>query len=413
MSEEIKAKPIEDENLSTAEKETKALKKIGADTGIDTVTKVDLRQPLNKEEDAVQEQSTDEVSVRNESSASEEVQEKNKTQPEEPAGENQEEKEEVIIEEVQQSQQVKEEPAAEEAKAEEPAAEEYPTQQSPAPKQPEINIPEGILELVNFMNETGGSMEDYIRLNKNYGELDNTDLIKEYYSATKPHLTSDEINFLIEDNYSFDKEVDDSIDIKRKELAYKEETAKAKQYLENQKNQYYKEVKNTGGLSREQQKAVDFFNRYNTEQQEIAQQQEKATNQFKLKTNEVFNQEFKGFDFNVDNKIFKYKLKDVDNVKNTQMDVMNVIGSYLDNNNTLKDGYGYHKALFAAKNADSIANHFYQLGKTEAVKEIAAESKNINMDPRQTSSGIVESGGIKVRAISGDDSSKLRIKLKK
>tara|TARA_B100000963_G_scaffold359792_1_gene388203 strand:+ start:1604 stop:2818 length:1215 start_codon:yes stop_codon:yes gene_type:complete len=404
MSEETKAKVVEEENPSAAEKETKALKKMGFDTGVEEIAKVDLRKP-KEEKDATEEQSADEVPVRDGSEASEEVRKEDETQPEEPAGESQkeEEKEEAIVEEVEKTEQTQEEPVKEE----------QPIQQSPPVEQPEINVPEGVLELVNFMNETGGSMEDYIRLNKNYGDLDNKDLIKEYYSITKPHLTSDEANFLIEDNYSFDKEIDDPIDIKRKELAYKEEVAKAKQYLESQKNQYYKEVKNTGGLSREQQKAVDFFNRYNTEQQEIAQQQEKATNQFKLKTNEVFNQEFKGFDFNIDNKTFRYKLKDVDNVKNTQMDVMNVIGSYLDENRTLKDGYGYHKALFAAKNADSIANHFYQLGKTEAVKEIAAESKNINMDPRQTSSGVVESGGIKVRAISGDDSSKLRIKLKK
>ena len=401
MSEEIKAKVVEDENPSTAEKETKVLKKMGLDTGTETVTKVDLRKP-KEEKDAIQEQSTDEVLVRDESGASEEVQEKNETQPEEPATEGQE-KEEAIIEEVVQSEEAKEEPVKKP----------QPTQEPSNIEQPEINIPEGITELVNFMNETGGSMEDYIRLNKNYEGLDNKDLIKEYYATTKPHLTSDEVNFLIDDNYSFDKEIDDPLDIKRKELAYKEEVAKAKQYLEGQKSQYYKEVKTTGALSTEQQKAVNFFNRYNTEQQEIAHQQEKATNQFKLKTNEVFNQEFKGFDFNIDNKTFKYKLKDVDNVKNTQMDVMNVIGSYLDENRTLKDGYGYHKALFAAKNADNIANHFYQLGKTEAVKEIASESKNINMDPRQTSSGVVESGGIKVRAISGDDSSKLRIKLKK
>ena len=404
MSEEVKAKVVEEENPTAAEKETKALKKMGFDTGVEEIAKVDLRTP-KEEKDATEEQSTDEVPVRDGSEASEEVRKEDETQPEEPAGESQkeEEKEEAIVEEVEKTEQTQEEPVKEE----------QPIQQSPPVEQPEINVPEGVLELVNFMNETGGSMEDYLRLNKNYGDLDNKDLIKEYYSITKPHLTSDEVNFLIEDNYSFDKEIDDPIDIKRKELAYKEEVAKAKQYLESQKNQYYKEVKNTGGLSKEQQKAVDFFNRYNTEQQEIAQQQEKATNQFKLKTNEVFNQEFKGFDFNIDNKTFRYKLKDVENVKNTQMDVMNVIGSYLDENRTLKDGYGYHKALFAAKNADSIANHFYQLGKTEAVKEIAAESKNINMDPRQTSSGVVESGGIKVRAISGDDSSKLRIKLKK
>jgi hypothetical protein len=95
------------------------------------------------------------------------------------------------------------------------------------------------------------------------------------------------------------------------------------------------------------------------------------------------------------------------------MDVMKVFGSYLNSDNTLNDGHGYHKALFAARNADNIANHFYQLGKTEAIKELASDAKNINMDPRQTSSGTIESGGVKVRAISGDDSSKLRIKLKK
>ena len=404
MSEEIKAKVIEDENPSIAEKETKVLKKMGLDTGTETVTKVDLRKP-KEEKNAIQEQSTDEVPVRDESSASEEVQEKNETQPKE-STEKSQEKEETVIEEVKADEQTVE------VKVEEPVQEKKLTEPS-IPQEQEVNVPDGILDLVNFMNDTGGSMEDYIKLNKNYEGLDNSELIKEYYQTTKPHLNSEEINFLVDDKYSFDKELDDPIDIKRKELAYKEELANAKQYLEGQKNKYYKEVRNTANLSTDQQKAINFFNRYNTEQQEIAHQQEKATDQFKLKTNEVFNQEFKGFDFNIDNKTFKYKLKDVDNVKNTQMDVMNVIGSYLDENRTLKDGYGYHKALFAAKNADNIANHFYQLGKTEAVKEIASESKNINMDPRQTSSGVVESGGIKVRAISGDDSSKLRIKLKK
>jgi len=276
-----------------------------------------------------------------------------------------------------------------------------------------MDIPEGILDLIDFINNTGGSMEDYVKLNKDYSKFENQDLIKEYYSTTKPHLNSEEIDFLIQDNFSFDNEIDDPTEVKRKELAFKEETAKAKTYLESQKEKYYKEVKTTGNLSKEQQKAVDFFNRYNTEQQEIAHQQEKERTDFKLKTNDVFNQEFKGFDFSVDDKKYKYKVKDVDKVKNTQMNIMDVIGSYFNENNNLKDGHGYHKALFAAQNADSIANHFYQLGKTEAIKEISSESKNINMDPRQTSTGVVESGGIKVRAISGDDSSKLRIKLKK
>jgi hypothetical protein len=398
MSEEIKAKVVEGDNPSIAEKETKVLKKMGLDTGTETITKVDLRKP-KEEKNAIQEQSTDEVPVRDESSTSEEVQEKNEAQPEKLADESKEEKE-AIIEEV-----AKEESKTNQIKIEEPKA--------VIEKEPEVNIPEGIGDLVNFMNETGGSLEDYVKLNKDYTQLDDVNVLKEYYSTTKPHLDNEEINFLIDDGFSFDKELDDPTDIKRKQLAFKEELAKAKSHLTGQKEKYYKEVKTTGNLSGEQQKAVDFFNRYSNEQQEVAQNQEKASNAFKQKTNEVFNQEFKGFDFDVEDKKYRFKLKDVDKIKNTQMDIMNVVGSYLDENNTLKDGYGYHKALFAAKNADSIANHFYQLGKTEAVKEISAESKNINMDPRQTSSGVVEAGGIKVRAISGDDSSKLRIKLKK
>ena len=408
MSEETKAKVVEEENPSAAEKETKALKKMGFDTGVEEIAKVDLRTP-KEEKDATEEQSTDEVPVRDGSETSEEVRKEDETQSEEPAGESQEEekKEEAIIEEV-------EEPAVEENKE---TAEAQDSVQEPLPQQentePKVNIPENVYDLVEFMNETGGTIEDYVGLNKDYSKYDNDQIIKEFYSKTKPHLESSEISFLMEDNFSYDQEIDDPKDIKRKQLAYKEEVALAKKYLEDQKAKYYKEVKLTDTLSKDQQKAVDFFNRYNTEQQEIAQQQEKATNQFKLKTNEVFNQEFKGFDFKVDDKKFRYKIKDIDNVKDTQMNIMNVVGSYLSKDNTLEDGYGYHKALFAAKNADSIANHFYQLGKTEAIKEISAESKNINMDPRQTSSGTVEAGGIKVRAISGDDSNKLRIKLKK
>jgi len=387
MSEEIKIKTVEDENPSTAEKETKVLKKMGADIGEESITKVDLRKP--KEEEKIPEQNL------------------------EPEAEKIKE-EKPIIEEVKEEEPAKEEPKAEEPVEEESKAEEPVEEPKPAKEQiePEINIPEGISELVNFMNETGGSMEDYLKLSKDYGSLEDDNILEEYYNITKPHLDSGEIDFLLKDNFSYDEESDDSIDIKRKQLAYKEELAKAKNYLEDQKKKYYKEVQKTGNLSNEQQKAVDFFNRYNTEQQEIAQTREIAENKFKLKTNEVFDKEFKGFDYNIENKKFRFNVNDTDNVKNTQMDVMNIIGSYLDENNTLKDGYGYHKALFSAKNADKIANHFYQLGKTEAIKEISSESKNINMDPRQTSTGYVESGGIKVRAISGNDSSKLRIKLR-
>jgi len=400
MSEETQVKVVEDENPSSAEQETKVLKKMGADIGEESITKVDLRQ-TKEETDAVQEQSTDE-SVSRGSSTDEKTGEETKVELQEV----QQEEGQLTLEEVI-DEETKEEPK------EEPKEEvsEKPIEQTEV--QNEVNIPDNIHDLVQFMNETGGTVEDFVNLNKDYTSYDNNEIIKEYYNKTKPHLNTEEVNFLIEDAFLYDEEIDDPREIKRKQVAYKEQVAEAKKYLEGQKNKYYKEVKINGSLSKDQQKAVDFFNRYNTEQQEIARQQTQATDQFKVKTEQVFNEEFKGFDFKIDDKKFRYNLKDVENVKNTQMDIMNVVGSYLDNNNKLDDGYGYHKALFAAKNADNIANHFYQLGKTEAIKEISSESKNINMDPRQTNLGTVESGGVKVRAISGDDSSKLRIKLKK
>ena len=400
MSEETQVKIVEDENPSTAEQETKVLKKMGADIGEESITKVDLRQ-TKEETDAVQEQSTDE-SVSRGSSTDEKTGKETKVELQEV----QQEESQLTLEEVI-DEETKEEPKEEPKEK----VKEEPVEQTEV--QNEVNIPDNIHDLVQFMNETGGTVEDFVNLNKDYTSYDNNEIIKEYYNKTKPHLNSEEVNFLIEDGFLYDEEIDDPREIKRKQVAYKEQVAEAKKYLEGQKSKYYKEVKINGSLSKDQQKAVDFFNRYNTEQQEIARQQTQATDQFKTKTEQVFNNEFKGFDFKINDKKFRYNLKDVEDVKNTQMDIMNVVGSYLDNNNKLDDGYGYHKALFAAKNADNIANHFYQLGKTEAIKEISAESKNINMDPRQTNSGVVEAGGIKVRAISGDDSSKLRIKLKK
>ena len=400
MSEETQVKIVEDENPSTAEQETKVLKKMGADIGEESITKVDLRQ-TKEETDAVQEQSTDESVLRGSG-----TDEKTGEETEVELQEVQQEESQLTLEEVI-DEETKEEPK-EELKEK---VKEEPIEQTEV--QNEVNIPDNIHDLVQFMNETGGTVEDFVNLNKDYTSYDNNEIIKEYYNKTKPHLNSEEVNFLIEDGFLYDEEIDDPKEIKRKQVAYKEQVAEAKKYLEGQKSKYYKEVKINGSLSKDQQKAVDFFNRYNTEQQEIARQQTQATDQFKTKTEQVFNNEFKGFDFKINDKKFRYNLKDVEDVKNAQMDIMNVIGSYLDNNNKLDDGYGYHKALFAAKNADNIANHFYQLGKTEAIKEISSESKNINMDPRQTNSGTVESGGVKVRAISGDDSSKLRIKLKK
>ena len=277
------------------------------------------------------------------------------------------------------------------------------------PKENIPTLPENIVKVVDFMNETGGTLEDYVRLNHDYSNVDNDTLLKEYYKQTKSHLDSEEINFLIEDNFSWDEDVDEPRDVRKAKLAYKEEVAKAKQHLEGLKNQYYQEIKLRPGVTQEQQKAMDFFNRYN-EEQKIAEQQHEA---FKSNTKEYFGPEFKGFDFSVGEKKFRYGIKNVNDVADNQSNISNTIKKFLDKEGNVTDVKGYHKAMYAANNADTIAQHFYEQGKADAIKDLSAKSKNINTEPRTSNPGDVFVGGLKVKSISGMDSSKLKIKTRK
>ena len=269
-------------------------------------------------------------------------------------------------------------------------------------------LPENIEKLVSFMKETGGTLEDYVRLNSDYSNVNEEVLLREYYKKTKPHLDAEDINIILED-FSYDEELDDEKDIRKIRIALKEEVAKAKSFLEQTKSKYYDEIKLRPGVTQEQQKAVDFFNRYN-ENQAAA---EKRHGDFLNRTKQMFNNDFKGFDFNVGEKKFRYSVKNPSEVAEVQSDISNFIGKFLDKDGNVSDHVGYHKALYAARNADTMAQHFYEQGKADAIKEVAAKSKNITTEPRQTSAGNVFVNGLQVKAISGLDSSKLKIKTKK
>ena len=271
-------------------------------------------------------------------------------------------------------------------------------------------LPEGVQKLVDFMADTGGSLEDYVRLNRDVKDIDDQDALREYYSRTKPHLDSEEINFLLEDKFSYDEELDEAKDIKRKKLALKEQVAEAKAYLDGQKSKYYEEIKAGSNLTKEQQKAVDFFNRYNKESEQNQQVITKQRDTFNKKTDQLFNDKFKGFEYNVGDKVYRFNVHDVDQVKETQSDINNMFKKFLDENETMSDAKGYHRSLFTAMNADAVAQHFYEQGKADAIKENIAKSKNINMDPRKSHNSI-EAGGIKVRVL-GDDSSSYGFKIK-
>ena len=270
-------------------------------------------------------------------------------------------------------------------------------------------LPENIEKLVSFMEETGGSIEDYTRLNADYTGVDETTLLKEYYKKSKPHLDLEEINFIMEEKFDYDVDIDEEREVKRKKLAKKEEVAKAKNFLEDLKNKYYDEIKLRPGVTQDQQKAMDFFNRYN-EQQQVAEKQHEL---FKQKTKDLFNNDFEGFDIKVGDKRFKYNIVNRDKVAENQSNITNLIGKFLDNNGNVTDAKGYHKAIYAAENVDRIAAHFYEQGKADAVKDVVNKSKNLANTEGRKSQGDVFIGGMKVKAISGADSSKLKIKTKR
>ena len=366
----------------------------------DNIIKVNLDNPPKKEEDATEKQSTDEVPVRDESETSEEVREENKEKPEESTEQSEEKKEEIVLEEITENS-TEEEIAEVEEQVEEAVAEAEATGKP---------LPENIQKLVDFMEETGGDINDYVKLNQDYGKLNDDDVLYEYYRQTKPHLTNEEINFLMEDSFSYDEEVDEERDIRRKKLALKEQVASARSHLDGQKSKYYKEIKAGSKLTPEQQKAMDFFNRYNKESEETQKIVKQSTEVFTQKTDKVFNDKFKGFEYNVGDKKYRFNVKDANEVKATQSDINNFTKKFLDKNNMLKDAKGYHKSLFTAMNADAVAKHFYEQGKADAMKDSVAKAKNINMNPRQ-SHGTVEAGGVKVKVL-GDNSSDFKFKIK-
>jgi hypothetical protein len=372
--------------------------------GDDSVVKIDLNNPPKKEEDAVQKQSTDEVPVRDESETSEKVLEENvETTDEKSTGEE-------VSEEVSNEQPVVEEITEEKIEEQVEDLVEETKEAIAEAQETGKSLPENIQKLVDFMEETGGDINDYVRLNQDYSTYDDNSVLREYYKQTKKHLTDEEISFLMEDSFSYNEEEDDDREIKRKKLALKEQVASARAHLDGQKSKYYEEIKAGSKLTKEQQKALDFFNRYNKESEENKKVIDNNTKIFDQKTNNLFSDKFKGFNFDVGEKKFRFNVKNIDEVKQKQSNLQNFMTKFVDKNSALVDAEGYHKSLFTAMNADAVAKHFYEQGKADALKESIAKSKNVDMKPRQ-SFGEVEAGGMKVKVL-GDNSNDFKFKIR-
>ena len=407
--EEVQEEKVQDtaQNPETEKKQEEPKKEpYKSEMDQDGTIKLDLRK-FKKEEEATEEQSTDEVPVRNESETSGGVQEQNiETTDEKPSGESDtnNQADEVLElvneeEETTLADKIKDIPNKLKEKSEDV--------NNIQEVQPEL--PENINKLVDFMKETGGTLEDYVNLNKDYAGMEDMQILREHYRQSKPHLTEEEISFLIEDSFSYDEESEEERDIKRKKLALKESIAEAKSNLTNLKSKYYDELKLSSKLSQEQKEAVQFYDNY--KQTEETSQQQRSI--FEQKTNDLFSENFKGFEYKVGDNKYRFKVKDVNNVKETQSDINSLVSRFVDEKNNMKDAGGYHKALFTAMNADAIANHFYEQGKADAIKNSMAKSKNIDMNPRGTHENVTTQGGMQVKAVSGDDFERLRIKIRK
>jgi len=383
MSEEIKEKPIVDdtkEGLTIKKKPKKLVPKNTEDL------KVDLTKP---KEDAIQTQET------NDSNAI--VEEK-----------KDETSSEKVVEEVRATEEKVDTPIVEEIKEE---VKETTKELKEAIRDEKVTgkpLPENIEKLVSFMEETGGTVEDYVNLNKDYTAYDEKSLLNEYYKRIKPHLNQEEINFLMEDSFSYDEEVDEERTVKKRQLLFKEEIAKAKSFLESSKSKYYEEIKLRPGVTQEQQKAMDFFNRYNKEQEIAAQRREN----FRNTTNEIFKNDFKGFEINVGDKRFRYNVSNPTAVAEKQSDLNTFVKKFLNKDGEVVDAVGYHKAIYAAENVDTIANHFYEQGKADAVKDVMAKSKNITETARPQAGSDIFINGLRVKAVDGVDASKLKFKVK-
>jgi len=413
MEETINVKPVEDSNepQTTQEKEAAVLEKaveegtVDKEYGLqeDGVYKINLDKPPTPKEDAVQKQETESVSVGDGAGDSEEVdkevREQDSKEPEQKEEKEEEEINESPLELVDDKEETKE------------IIKEEPQQvikEEKIPEAPKQELPENIEKLVKFMDETGGSVEDYVNLNKDVSKMDNTTLLREYYKSTKPHLDADDVDFLFNKNFAYDEEADEPSDVKAKQLAFKEELYNAQNYFNNAKEKYYADLKlrKQENVSPEYIEAMEYYK--NSQQQ--SEEYNNLQKQFIEKTNNVFNDNFKGFDFKVGENKYRFKVDNTEKVKQYQSDISNFVNEFLGKDGSVADAPGYHKALFSATNADKIANHFYEQGRADAIKEAAKQAKNINMDPRIDNTTIKTNQGDKIRVVSGNSSDKLRIK---
>jgi len=413
MEEKVQVQAVPDADTNPQSQETAVLEQAVENGEVDKsfglqddgVYKVNLDEPAKTEKNAVQGETTDSVQDTGKQSteSGEEAKVALRDEPNQ-KDEITENKEEVLEESDSPLELIKDD------EVEETIETVTSVKEDELVKENQV-LPENIDKLVKFMEDTGGTVEDYVNLNRDVSKMDNTSLLREYYKKTKPHLDTDDIDFLFNKNFAYNGDEDDPQDIKAKQLAFKEELFNAQNHFNSSKKEYYADLKlrKQNDIPKEQQEAVEHYDTFKKQQAEGEVKIEK----FKLNTDKVFNKDFKGFDFKVGENKYRYKVENPQKVKESQYSINNWISTHLDDEGQVKDVLKYHKSLFTAKNADKIAGHFYEQGRADAIRESAKKAKNINMDPRKDNSSIPKSNTSGVRAISNDNDNPNKLRMKK
>ena len=284
-----------------------------------------------------------------------------------------------------------------------------------AEKEANPDLPEDVSAYLKYKQETGRGINDFYNLQKDIDNMDDNAVLANYYESTEEGLDSDDIQDIIEDKFSYDEDLDDEKDIRKIKLAKKRELSKAKKFLNEQKDKYKIPLESSGdGLSEDQKENLNAYKKYIEESESVTDANNKRYNYFLEKTESVFNNEFKGFEFSVGDKNISFKPGDAQELKNVQSDVNNFVNKYLDKDGLIADPTGYHKALSVAMNPDKFAKHFYEQGVAATVDNVSRKSKNINMDVRQQSQSVSKNGiTIRPMGASNDSGRGLKIRSRK
>ena len=284
-----------------------------------------------------------------------------------------------------------------------------------ATKEANTEIPEDVAAYLEYRKKTGRSFADYSKLNRDFGAMDEKQLLREYYSATEDALDSEDIDYMMDD-FSYDADIDEESVIKKKKVAFKKEIGKAKKFFNTQKEMYKEPLESsTATFSQEQKEKLEAYNTYVQDSQSYEEEAKRKRDWFLNKTDEVFHPEFKGFDFKVseDTTLTFLPSKDTSEIKRLNLDSSNLFKKFIDKETGLiSDAQGYHRALSAAQNPERLARFFYEQGQADATTDVTKKMKNVNMSTRNAPQ-VTKKDGMTIRAINPSEGRGLKIRSNK